>query len=83
MEVDLSTIPVLRLPRPRRITVRYDRETRRLHVWGSNRNLDMGTVGSIIRSGRFRHGVEAVIHTAPSGVVSIFRGHRLAERISQ
>ena len=88
MDIDLSTIPVLPLPRPRRITLRYDRETRRLHVWGSdrnldmnNRNLDMNSIGSMIRSGHFRHGVEAIIHTAPSGVVSIYRAHRLAKWI--
>jgi hypothetical protein len=71
MDVDLSTIPVLPLSRPRRIELRYERETRRLYVWGSNCNLDMSHVGNMIRDGQFRHGVEAVIHTAPSGIVSI------------
>jgi hypothetical protein len=80
MEVDLNKIPVLRWS-PRRITVRYNRETRRLHVWGSDRNLDMNSIGSMIGCGHFRHGVDAVIHTAPSGVISIYRGHRLAELI--
>jgi hypothetical protein len=82
MEVDLSTIPVLRLPRPRRITIRYDRETRRLHIWGSACNQDMRTAASMIRSGHFRNGVDAVIHTAPSGLISIYRAHRLAKWIA-
>jgi hypothetical protein len=84
MEIDLSTIPVLQLPRPRQITVRYDRQTRRLHIWGSACNQDMSIVASMIRSGHFRNGVEAVIHTdtGPSGVISIYRAHRLAKWIA-
>jgi hypothetical protein len=48
----------------------------------NNLNLDMNSIGSMIRSGHFRHGVEAIIHTAPSGVVSIYRAHRLAKLIT-
>jgi hypothetical protein len=76
-EIDLSAIPVLDF-QPFSYSLRYDKETRRLFLWGDNAR--QAITSALWR--RDHPNLEAVIHEAPGGLITILRGRRLAERIS-
>jgi hypothetical protein len=78
MPFDLSNIPVLR---PARLKFRYQREGRRLSVKGSDCVRDMAAIRGLIRRGLIPGDLDVIIHTAPSGVISFFRAHRLTESV--
>ena len=78
LSIDLSSIPSLQ---PTRLKFRYQREGRRLSVKGSDCVRDMVAIKGLIRRGLIPRDLEAITHMAPSGVISIFRAHRLAEWI--
>jgi hypothetical protein len=76
---DLSSIPSLQ---PTRLKFRYQREGRRLSVKGSDCVRDMAAIKGLIRRGLIPGDLEAITHMAPSGVISIFRAHRLTELVA-
>jgi hypothetical protein len=76
MPFDLADIPPLR---PARLKFRYQRETRRLSVTGSDCVGDMAAIRGLIRRGLIPGDLDAITHTDACGVVSIFRAHRLTE----
>lgn len=65
--------------RPHRFTWRFEKSKGRLHVWGSEFGLDIAGVRGLIQQGIISGDLEAVIHTAPRGTMSILRAHWLIE----
>ncbi len=61
----------------RRIRYRYVREKRRLLVSGSDRDYDIGAMRGLILRGVIPADLDAITHTTPSGIVSIYRGNHL------
>jgi hypothetical protein len=62
---------------PHRFAWRWDKGRNWLVVVGSHCAADVIAVRAMTRSRAIFTGIEAVIHTAPDGVVSIYRGRRL------
>jgi hypothetical protein len=60
--------------RPHRVTFRYDPPTRRLAVSGEDRDRDMRSIRDLVERGIIPSDLDAILHTAPSEVVTIIRG---------
>jgi hypothetical protein len=76
--IDLDDIPGLDWC-PFQYQIRYNRETRRLFLWGDVPHRDITSA----LPNRNHADLDAVIHESPSGLLTIVRGHRLAEWISR
>jgi hypothetical protein len=75
-EIHLDAIPVLDW-KPFSYTLRYNKETRRLFLWGDVPSRDI--TSALLSSDH--PDLEAVIHEAPGGLVTIVRGRRLAAKL--
>ena len=68
--------------RPHRVTFRYDPPTRRLAVSGEDRDRDMRSIRDLVERGIIPSDLDAILHTAPSEVVTIIRGRHLSSLTS-
>jgi hypothetical protein len=71
-------VPVA-LNRPRNVKYRYERERRRLHVSGSDFQLDMLSIKKLIDRGLIPSAIDTIVYNANCRTSIILRGCHLAK----
>jgi hypothetical protein len=60
------------------VSYRYERAKRRLSASGEDTDRDIGSLRDLVQREIIRADLDAIIYTAPSEVLGIIRGRRLA-----